>query len=115
MPPGTVMFKRTDREYVFANPNDQVFGLNRHLDDGWKPVGAGDPERVYAGRQNPADGTWSFQGQVLLWMDKAEFDDALAAAQELVAARETKARAPGGIDGVHGVDGQPAEIMERHL
>ena len=111
---GTVRNKREDREYVLANPNDDIFGLARHIDDGWKEINhRTDRERVYSGREE-GNGRVSFQGQVLLWIEKQKHQDRLDAAQAVVKARESKARGPGGIDSVIDATGKPAQLADNN-
>jgi len=107
---GTVKNKEPDREYVMGNPNDQLFGLPRLLEDGWTKVNhTRDKERVHSGRLEE-NGDVSFQGQVLCWISKEDFQDRLDACQDVVKAREAKANRPGGIDGITGADGTPAKM-----
>ena len=110
---GTVKERRPDREYVFANPNDHLFGLSRHIDDGWTKINKDrDKERAYAGRVEE-NGDVSFEGQILLWIDKAEYQEMLDDAQAIVKARDAKAKRPGGIDSVVGVNGKLAADIDQ--
>ena len=110
---GTVKNQDPSRAYVFANPNDHLFGLARHIDDGWTKVNAArDKERAYAGRVEE-NGDVSFEGQILLWIDKDEQQAMLDDAQAIVKAREAKAKRPGGIDSVVGVNGKLAENIDQ--
>jgi hypothetical protein len=97
--------------YKLANPNDSVHGLQIHLDTGWEKVNGrkdGDPERVFGGTVDP-NGTVSFSGQVLIWLDKVEFNEREAEKATLRNARERQRNSPGGIDGVTDADGRLAQ------
>jgi hypothetical protein len=107
---GCLKNRRDDRAYLLANPNDDLHGLAFHLDSGWHEIRAtkdGDKERINSGRVD-ANGRVTFQGQVLIWLEKDEHDLRAKDQQALVKAREKKKLAPGGIDGVVDAQGVPA-------
>lgn len=109
--PGHLLHRRNDRAYLLANPNDNIFGLAMHLDSGWTKVNGGkdgDKERVHSGKVE-ADGTVSFQGQVLIYLEKADYDRREAAKHALTEQRTAMKKAPGGPDGIVDVDGTPAQ------
>ena len=110
---GQIRHNRPDRAYLLANPMDNLHGLAMHLDSGWHKVNGGkdgDKERVHSGKTE-ANGDVTFEGQVLIWIEKDEYDFRMQRRQELIDAREAKIRAPGGIDSVIDVDGNPAQNM----
>ena len=77
---GHLRFGRPERVYKLANPADENFGLQIHLDMGWEKINGGkdgDKERIAGGRVNP-DGSVSFNGQVLIWLPKEEKRMAIA-------------------------------------
>lgn len=99
---GQVRNGRPDRKYMLANPNDDIHGLQMKLDQGWQKVNGGkdgDRERINGGRVEPS-GLVTFQGQVLIWIDRAEFDGLQAEKLSLIEARHAKSRGKGGIDGL---------------
>jgi hypothetical protein len=105
---GLVKNKRDDRAYLYANPNDDLQGLSFHLDNGWHEINASkDKERANSGRQD-ANGRITFQGNVLIWLEKEEFDQRAKDRDALIRARDAKKRAPGGIDGIVDAQGVPA-------
>lgn len=109
---GHVIDKRDDRAYKWANPNDESFGLVFCLADGWNKVNAKiDKERGRLGRvaDNGEDVIW--KGQVLVWMDKEEFDSRDAERGEFVERHEMAKQRPGGIDAIVGPDGELATNM----
>lgn len=109
----TVLHQNPDRRYVMANPADTRFGLSKHLEDGWTKIDAkSDKERISCGRVSP-DGEVSFEGQVLLWIDKEEYEARIQDAEQIVKARDRQAAAPGGIDNVKAVDGKLARNMNQ--
>jgi hypothetical protein len=104
---------RADRAYKLANPLDENFGLQIHLDMGWEKINGGkdgDKERVAGGRVD-ANGTVSFNGQVLIWLPKDESDAREADKRDIMKAREQKRNGPGGIDSVMDADGKLAQRM----
>lgn len=105
---GSVTDQRPDRHYVLAYAADVSFGLSRHLTDGYVKVNAkSDKERVVCGRvEENGDVTW--KGHVLVWIDRETWEANEAYAAEVVKARNGKAKGPGGIDNVVGVNGKPA-------
>lgn len=107
---GQVKNKLPDRAYILANPAETRFGLTKKLEEGWTKVNhkSGDKERVFCGKLED-NGDVTFEGQVLLWLDKEEHEARLADGQEVVKSRDAKAKSPGGIDGVRGVDGRMAQ------
>lgn len=108
---GQVRNGRPDRVYKLANPNDSNHGLQIHLDTGWEKVNGrkdGDPERVFGGNVDP-NGLVTFSGQVLIWLDKVEFDAREAEKAVIRNARERQRNAPGGIDSVTDANGNPAQ------
>jgi hypothetical protein len=106
---GQVDNKREDRQYVLANPSDELCGLPIHLDDGWQKISAkDDKERVIGGRVEK-NGDVTFRGQVLVWLDKAEYESREADKRALVAVRNNKKVGPGGLDGVVDAQGKPAQ------
>jgi hypothetical protein len=114
---GHLRFGRPERVYKLANPADENFGLQIHLDMGWEKINGGkdgDKERIAGGRVNP-DGSVSFNGQVLIWLPKEEHDAREADKRALIAAREKKRNSPGGIDGVTDVNGQLAQKMSTEI
>jgi hypothetical protein len=105
---GTVTGQRPDRRYALAYPSDVSFGLSRLLEDGYHKVNAkSDKERVTCGRTED-NGDVSYKGHILVWIDVEEFEARLADGQEIAKARMRKAKGPGGIDNVAGVNGKPA-------
>jgi len=86
-------------------------GLQIHLDSGWEKVNGrkdGDPERVFGGGVD-ANGLVTWNGQVLIWLDKTEFGAREEEKAVLRNAYERKRNSPGGIDGVTDADGKPAQ------
>lgn len=107
---GQVQNKHPDRSYILANPAERRFGLAKKLEEGWTRVNhkSGDKERVFCGNLED-NGDVTFEGQVLLWLPKVEHEARLADGQEIVKARDAKAKSRGGIDGnLRGAQGQPA-------
>jgi len=105
---------KPDKQYKLANPNDDIHGLQFHLDTGWEKLFV-DPkdrngERVVGGRVHP-DGMISFGGQILIWLPKEEWEAREAEKKSVLMARESKRKAPGGIDSVRSADGTPAKQM----
>jgi hypothetical protein len=97
--------------YKLANPGDPNHGLQIHLDTGWEKVNGvkgGDPERIFGGNVD-ANGLVSFNGQVLIWLDKVEFNEREAEKAVIRQAREVRRNSPGGIDGVTDANGAPAQ------
>jgi hypothetical protein len=97
--------------YKLANPGDMNHGLQIHLDSGWEKVNGrkdGDQERVFGGNVD-ASGLVTWNGQVLIWLDKAEFDEREAEKAVVRRAYEAKRNSPGGIDGVIDAQGKPAQ------
>jgi len=112
---GTLRFGRPDRKYKMANPNDPIHGLQIHLDRGWEKVNGskdGDKERVNGGKVE-ANGTVSFQGQVLVWIPLEVFEADQDAKRQALQARHAKSRGKGGIDGIVDVEGNPASDFEK--
>jgi hypothetical protein len=112
---GTLRNGRPDRKYLLANPQDQLHGLPILLDRGWQKVNGGkdgDKERVNGGK-GEADGSVSFQGQVLVWISLDDWNDQQEYKRSLEQARHAKSRAQGGIDGIRDVDGNLAEDIEK--
>jgi hypothetical protein len=108
---GTLKFGRVDRAYLLANPNDDIHGLQFHLDSGWRKINGGkdgDKERVHSGRVD-ANGEVSYQGQVLIWIEKEEYDARQADMRATIKAREAKKQAPGGIDNIVDAQGKLAQ------
>ena len=108
---GQVRNGRADRVYKLANPSDMNHGLQIHLDSGWEKINGrkdGDPERVFGGGVD-ANGLVTWNGQVLIWLDKTEFDAREEEKAVLRNAYERKRNSPGGIDGVTDADGKPAQ------
>jgi hypothetical protein len=105
---------RGDRAYKLANPLDENFGLQIHLDTGWEKINGGkdgDKERIAGGRVDD-NGTVSFNGQVLIWLPKEEADGREADKMAVLRAREQKRNSPGGIDSVVDADGRLAQKMK---
>lgn len=115
--PGQLRNGRPDRAYLLANPSDDRFGLAMHLDSGWSKVMTsgggkdGDKERVHSGRIE-SDGSVTYQGQVLIWLDREEYDRREKTKQSLVKARDARKLAPGGPDGIVNTEGKPASNWE---
>jgi len=106
---GNLRFGRPDRKYMLANPNDDLFGLQMHLDTGWEKVnGQSEKERIVAGRVE-GNGLVTFQGQVLIWLPMEEWNAREAEKKARNQAREAKRRAPGGEFGVRDAEGNPAQ------
>ena len=108
---GQVRNGRPDRVYKLANPNDMNHGLQIHLDSGWEKISGrkdGDQERVCGGNVD-ANGLVTWNGQVLIWLDKNEFNEREAEKAVIRAAYEKKRNSPGGIDGVTDANGKPAQ------
>ena len=106
---GNLRFGRPDRKYMLANPNDDLFGLQMHLDTGWEKVnGQSEKERIVAGRVE-GNGLVTFQGQVLIWLPMEEWTAREAEKKARNQAREAKRRAPGGEFGVRDAEGNPAQ------
>ena len=106
---GNLRFGNKDRKYMLANPNDDLFGLQMHLDSGWEKVnGQSEKERVIGGRVE-ANGFVTFQGQVLIWLPLEEWLVREGIKRERNKAREAKRRAPGGEFGVRDAEGNPAQ------
>jgi len=102
---GQVRNQRPDRVYKLANPADEIHGLPMKLDQGWSKVNGskdGDKERVNGGKVE-ADGSVTFQGQVLIWFDLAEYEAFQADRLGLASARQARSRGKGGIDGLPGL------------
>jgi hypothetical protein len=98
---GQVRDPRPDRVYLFCDPRENRFGLQHHIDQGWTLVDATvDKERVYSGRIEENGHDVTYEGQFLVWMDKGMHQEMLDARQAVLKARQAKAKAPGGIDGV---------------
>jgi len=106
---GNLRFGRPDRKYMLANPNDDLFGLQMHLDTGWEKVnGQSEKERIVAGRVE-GNGLVTFQGQVLIWLPMEEWNAREAEKKARNQAREAKRKAPGGEFGVRDAEGNPAQ------
>ena len=109
---GNLRFGNPNRKYMLANPNDDLFGLQMHLDTGWEKVnGQSEKERVIGGRVE-GNGMVSFQGQVLIWLPLEEWQARVAEKAQRNRAREAKRRAPGGEFGVKDAEGNPAQDVK---
>ena len=109
---GNLRFGNPNRKYMLANPNDDLFGLQMHLDTGWEKVnGQSEKERVIGGRVE-GNGMVSFQGQVLIWLPLEEWQAREAEKAQRNRAREAKRRAPGGEFGVKDAEGNPAQDVK---
>jgi len=109
---GNLRFGNPNRKYMLANPNDDLFGLQMHLDTGWEKVnGQSEKERVIGGRVE-GNGMGSFQGQVLIWLPLEEWQAREAEKAQRNRAREAKRRAPGGEFGVKDAEGNPAQDVK---
>ena len=109
---GNLRFGNPNRKYMLANPNDDLFGLQMHLDTGWEKVnGQSEKERVIGGRVE-GNGMVSFQGQVLIWLPLEEWQASEAEKAQRNRAREAKRRAPGGEFGVKDAEGNPAQDVK---
>lgn len=109
---GNLRFGNPNRKYMLANPNDDLFGLQMHLDTGWEKVnGQSEKERVIGGRVE-GNGMVSFQGQVLIWLPLEEWHAREAEKAQRNRAREAKRRAPGGEFGVKDAEGNPAQDVK---
>ena len=109
---GNLRFGNPNRKYMLANPNDDLFGLQMHLDTGWEKVnGQSEKERVIGGRVE-SNGMVSFQGQVLIWLPLEEWQAREAEKAQRNRAREAKRRAPGGEFGVKDAEGNPAQDVK---
>jgi hypothetical protein len=105
---GTVINTRPDRKYLLAYPNDPVTGLAGHLDNGWHRVNhREDKERIHSGSLDP-NGDVTFQGMILIYIEKDIWDEIQEDKQAVLRAREAKSRGPGGIDNLMDVEGNPA-------
>jgi len=106
---GNLRFGNPNRKYMLANPNDDLFGLQMHLDTGWEKVnGQSEKERIIAGRVE-GNGLVTFQGQVLIWLPMEEWNAREAEKKARNQAREAKRKAPGGEFGVRDAEGNPAQ------
>ena len=109
---GNLRFCNPNRKYMLANPNDDLFGLQMHLDTGWEKVnGQSEKERVIGGRVE-GNGMVSFQGQVLIWLPLEEWQEREAEKAQRNRAREAKRKAPGGEFGVKDAEGNPAQDVK---
>lgn len=109
---GNLRFGNPNRKYMLANPNDDLFGLQMHLDTGWEKVnGQSEKERIIAGRVE-GNGLVTFQGQVLIWLPMEEWNAREAEKKARNQAREAKRKAPGGEFGVRDAEGNPAQDVK---
>ena len=109
---GNLRFGNPNRKYMLANPNDDLFGLQMHLDTGWEKVnGQSEKERIIAGRLE-GNGLVTFQGQVLIWLPMEEWNAREAEKKARNQAREAKRKAPGGEFGVRDAEGNPAQDVK---
>ena len=109
---GSLRFGNPNRKYMLANPNDDLFGLQMHLDTGWEKVnGQSEKERIIAGRVE-GNGLVTFQGQVLIWLPMEEWNAREAEKKARNQAREAKRKAPGGEFGVRDAEGNPAQDVK---
>lgn len=105
---GNIKNGRPDRRYKLANPNDDLHGLAMHIDTGWEKVSAkSDKERIIGGREE-ANGSVTYQGQVLLWLPTDEYEAREQEKRDRINAREQKRATPAGEFGLHDADGKPA-------
>ena len=106
---GNLRNGRPDRRYMLANPNDDLFGLQIHLDTGWEKInGASEKERIVGGRVE-ANGLVTYQGQVLIWLPLEEWTEREALKKGRNQAREAKRKTPGGEFGVTDALGHPVQ------
>lgn len=109
---GTVINQNPDRHYVLAHPGSERFGLTRHLEMGYVKVnGKTEKERVVCGRVED-NGDVTYMGHVLVWCPQEDYEADQADAKAIIEARSGKAKGPGGIDNVVGVNGKPAHDIE---
>lgn len=101
---GRVKNRRPDREYLFANPNDDLMGASVMEDEGWKYIIAGSDRETATGAREIEGKKIAFRGQVLMWRPKAEQDAFLAGKVAVVKRHEVAKQQPGGIDGVKSAD-----------
>lgn len=96
---GHIKNQNPNRVYAFCDPRESQYGLQHHLDLGWAKIDAkSDPERVYSGRIEDNKSDVTYLGQLLVWMDKEEYQDMLAGRRDVLKARQAQAQAKGGID-----------------
>jgi hypothetical protein len=105
--------RKPDREYVFANPHDDLLGAPALEDSGWSYIIAGsDKETVVGGRE--IDGKkLAYRGQVLMWRPKAYQEAFLAEKAQFAKRHELAKQQPGGIDGITSVDGTKAQNINK--
>ena len=106
---GHLRDKNPEYKYLLANPADDLHGLQMHIDTGWEKVhSSSDKVRVIGGKVD-ANGTVSFQGQVLIRIPLEEYEARQADIANAMKARENRRNGPGGIDGVTDAQGKLAQ------
>jgi hypothetical protein len=98
--------QRPDRAYLFANPNDNRFGVATSEALGWKFIDRNvDKERARGGgpsRDDPSKETYA--DQILMYMQREDYEAYLAESHSNQAELSARIARPGGIDAVAGTD-----------
>lgn len=101
---------REDRVYLFANPNDNRFGVATMEVLGWRYIDRNvDKERARGGGPSRDDASKeTYADQILMYMPKDEHDEYLREKHEAQSELSARIARPGGIDAVSGTDNKLA-------
>jgi hypothetical protein len=100
--------RKPDREYVFANPHDDLLGCSALEDEGWSYIISGTDKETATGAREIDGKKLAYKGQILMWRPKAEQEAFLLAKAAFAKSHERAKVQQGGIDGVKSADGSLA-------